>query len=131
MYLNKLFLFLNEIDISNFADDTTASVYQKNLAELLEKLERNSWISHPLGWNDYMKWSSDKCLLFISGHKYEHQWAQIGKDMVWEEIKVKLLGTTTENELKFGSNILNIFSKANNKIKCFKYLNISAAKDTL
>ena len=29
--------------------------------------------------------------------------------MVWEEIKVKLLGTTTENELKFGSNILNIF----------------------
>ena len=51
--------------------------------------------------------------------------------MVWEEIKVKLLGTTTENELKFGSNILNIFSKANSKIKCFKYLNISAAKDTL
>ena len=42
LYLNKLFLFLNEIDISNFADDTTPSVYQKNLAELLEKLERNS-----------------------------------------------------------------------------------------
>lgn len=78
-----------------------------------------------------MNLNTDKCHLLTSIHKYEHRWTQIGKDMVWEEIKVKLLGTTTENELKFGSNILNIFSKANNKIKCFKYLNISAAKDTL
>ena len=36
-----LFLFLSEIDVCNFADDTTPFVCHKNLAELLEKLERN------------------------------------------------------------------------------------------
>ena len=36
-----LFLFLSEIDVCNFANDTTPFVCHKNLAELLEKLERN------------------------------------------------------------------------------------------
>ena len=41
IYLNDLFLLLNEIDLCNFADDTTLFAYHKNLAELLGKLERN------------------------------------------------------------------------------------------
>ena len=28
-----------------------------------------------------------KSHLLIFGHKLEHQWAQIGKDMVWQENK--------------------------------------------
>ena len=42
IYLNDLFLFLNKIDVCNFANDNTPFVWNKNLAELLEKLERNS-----------------------------------------------------------------------------------------
>ena len=42
IYLNDLFLFLNEIDVSNFANDATPFVCHKNLTELLEILERNS-----------------------------------------------------------------------------------------
>ena len=41
IYLNDLFLFLNKIDICNFANNTTPFVCQENLAKLLEKLERN------------------------------------------------------------------------------------------
>ena len=39
IYLNNLFLFLNEIDVCNFDNNTTPSMCHKNLAELLEKLE--------------------------------------------------------------------------------------------
>ena len=39
--------------------------------------------------------------------------------MVWEENKVKLIGITINNELKFDSYILNICSKANKKFNVF------------
>ena len=38
IYLSDLFLFLNEMDDSNFANDTTPFVCHKNFKELLEKL---------------------------------------------------------------------------------------------
>ena len=42
IYLSYLFLFLNEIDVCNFDNNTTPSMCHKSLAELLENLERNS-----------------------------------------------------------------------------------------
>ena len=37
-----MFFALNEIDICNFADDTTPYVCDSNLKSVLEKLEHNS-----------------------------------------------------------------------------------------
>ena len=88
----------------------------KNLAELLEKVERNSELAIHWFEDNYIKLHSGKCYLLISGHKYEHQWVHIGKDMVWEENKVKHLGITIDNELIFDNHILNICSKANKKL---------------
>ena len=88
----------------------------KNLAKLLEKLERNSEIAiHSLGlssnqwmaisefpsgysnnFTNFTNLNTGKSHLLIFGHKYEHQWAQIVKDMVWQENKVKFLGKTIE-----------------------------------
>ena len=59
-----------------------------------------------------MNSSTGKCHLLISGHKYEYRQAQIGKDKVWGENKVKLLGITIDNELIFDIHILNICLKA-------------------
>ena len=89
IYLNDLFSFLNEIDVSNFANDTSHFVCHKNLKELLKKLERNSELA--IHWFDdnYIKLYTGKCHLLISGPKYENQRAQIVKDMVWEENKVE------------------------------------------
>ena len=39
-----------------------------------------------------MKLNTDKCHLLISESRYEHFWAQIGKDNIWEGREVKLLG---------------------------------------
>ena len=63
-----------------------------------------------------MNLNTVKCHLLISGHKYEYQQAQISKDKVWEENKVKLLGIKIDYELIFDSHILNIYLKAKKKI---------------
>ena len=58
--------------------------YGKNYFERISELAIQ-WLQ-----DKYMKLSTDTCHLLIFGHKYKHQWAQIGKYMVWEENEVKL-----------------------------------------
>ena len=89
------------------------SCVTKTFAELLKKI-----FELTIHWfeDNYMKLNIDKCHLLISRHKYEHQWAQIGADIVWEENEVKLLGIRKENELKFDSYISNIRLKANKNL---------------
>lgn len=79
-------------------------VFHKNLTQLLEK---NIWRQ--------LYQITDKWHLLISGHKYEHEWTQIGTNMVWEENQVKLLGITMY-KITFDSRILNICLKANKKL---------------
>ena len=78
-------------------DCRVAFVCHKNLAKLLEELERNSELA--INWleDNYMGLNTDKSNLLIFGHKQEHQWAQISKDMVWQENTVKFLGKTIDN----------------------------------
>ena len=64
----------------------------KNLAKLLQKLERNSELAIHWLEETYMHLNTGKSHLLIFGHKQEHQSAQIGKDMVWQENKVKFFG---------------------------------------
>ena len=69
----------------------------KSLAKLLQKLERNSELAIHWLEENYMHLNTGKSHLLIFGHKQEHQWAQIGKDMVWQKNKVKFLGKTIDN----------------------------------
>ena len=52
----------------------------------------------------------------MSGFKYEHTWAQIGKDKIWEDNEVKLLGVAIDNGLNFDTHINSICKKANQKL---------------
>ena len=115
IFLNDLFFFLNDIQVCNCADDATPFVCSQNLAEVVKKLEENSDLAINWFQNNYMKLNTDKCHLLMSGSKYEHFWAQIGKDRIWEDNEVKLLGITIDNSLKFDTHINNICTKANQK----------------
>ena len=83
-----------------------------------KNLERNSELATQWFEENSMNLNTDKCRLLISGHKYEYQQAQISKDQVWEEYKVKLLGIAIDNKLIFDSHFWNIYSKTKKK-KCF------------
>ena len=113
IYLNDLFFFLQEIQVCNFADDTTLLICNESLEIVLNHLEKNSDLAILWFENNYMKLNTDKCHLLVSGVKYEQIWAQIGIDRIWEEKQVKLLGITIDTELKFETHISNLCNKGN------------------
>ena len=75
---------------------------------LLQKLEHNSELAIAWFEANYMKLNTGKCHLLISRNKHEHMWAKIGQDIVGESNRVKLLGVTTDNHLKFDSYVKSI-----------------------
>ena len=105
-----MFFAVNEIDICNFADDTTPYVCDSNLKPVLEKLG--------IVWFEmnYMKPNTDKCHLLISGNKNEYMLAKLDQDIVWESNDAKLLGVTIDNNLRFDKHVSNIFLKVNRKL---------------
>ena len=110
----------------NFADDTTTYVCRNNLDFALTELEKHSTIAIEWFENNYMKMNLDKCRLFISGNKFEHLWAKIGNDRIWENWTVKLLGISIDNELKFDEHLSNVCLKVYKKLSALmiirKYL---------
>ena len=63
-----------------------------------------------------MKLNTDKCHLIIAGNKYEHIWAKLGEELIWEENSVKLLGVTIDRQLKFDKHVFDICTKAGRKL---------------
>ena len=82
IYLNDLFLALKDVEVCDFADDTTPFVCDLELNTALNKLEENSAIALNYMFEiNYMKLNSDKCHLLVSGHHYEEMFVNIGKDI--------------------------------------------------
>ena len=75
---------MNDIDICNFADDTTAYVCDVNLESVPEKLEENSELVVTWFEKDYVKLNTE-----------------LNKGKIWESNKVKLLGVKTDNVTYF------------------------------
>ena len=77
----------------------------KNLNFVRTKLEEHSFIAIEWFQNNYMKMNSNKYHLFISGNKFEHLWAKIVNNRIWENRTVKLLGITVDIEIKFDEHL--------------------------
>ena len=58
-----------------------------------------------------MKLNTDKCHLFVAGHKSEYTWVRVGPDEIWEDHSIKLLGVSINNKLKFDKHVLYIIKK--------------------
>ena len=122
IYLNDLFYVLYDVDICNYADNTTPNLRDSSLKVVIEKLRKISqlvikWFSH-----NYMKLNAEKCEFLITGHRFEHLWLNVGETQVWEKNQVKLLGITIDNELKFDDHITKICRKANSKLSALSRL---------
>ena len=98
-HLPKWFIFLKDVGICNFAEDTTTYISDKSLENVLKSLEKNSMLPIRCFENNYMKLNTDKCRLIVLGYKHEQVWANIGKDLIWESNDVKLLGVTIDTDL--------------------------------
>ena len=104
-----MFLFLPNINITNFADDAAPYEMDKSVEALIEKLTDvtvlNIWFE-----NNYMKPNDDKCKLIIT--KENAPSVRIGNDIITCSNSVKLLGVTTDNKLNFKEHLTNICKKS-------------------
>ena len=70
IYVNDLLFFLKDLGICNFADDIVTYISDESLENFLKSLEKNSMLA--ISWFEkiYMKLSTDKCHLIVSGYKH-------------------------------------------------------------
>ena len=71
IFQNDLFFVLKDIDVCNFADDTSPHACDISLDELLMRLEHDPALAVCWFESNYIKLNTDKCHLIISGNTHE------------------------------------------------------------
>ena len=122
IYLNDFFFLTESTDVCNFADDTTFYACDRNLNDLINRLEHDSFLATEWFENNSMKLNDDKCHLLVSGDKYESMWAQIGKAKIWESKTQQLLGIEIERTLNFDEHVKSLCKKAGRKLSVLSRL---------
>ena len=116
IYLNDLFFILDETEICNYADDTGLHVCDKDLGEVIRRLEHDARLAIEWFESNYMKLNSSKCKVLIAGHRFEHLWLDLGNNKIWESTNAKMLGIRIDNSLKFDKHITELCRNASRKL---------------
>ena len=116
IYLNDLFLFLEETEVCNYADDTTNYTCGPNVENVLAKLENDALVISEWFPNNRMKLNEDKCHLMIFGGKSNEVSVKIGEASVKESKEEKLLGIIFDQTLSFKQHVRALCKKASQKL---------------
>ena len=87
----------------------------QNLYDLINRFERDSFLSTSWFASNYLKLNTEKYQLLISRDKCKKTVKDIGKDKSWETSNMELLGIVIDNQLKFDRYISKSCSNTNNK----------------
>ena len=82
LLFNNLFLELADIHASNHAENTTVSVSEHNLKDLITELDDVCWSAILWYENNFMQLNQSKCHLLASG-THEHLFVRV-EEMIWE-----------------------------------------------
>ena len=115
IYLNDIFYFIEETDLTNYADDNTPYTIESKVDILINILEKNTSILIKWFENNYFKMNTDKCKLLITKHGEEAS-AKIGNDVIKASKSVKLLGITIDNKLNFNEHVSKLCKKTSQKL---------------
>ena len=89
----------------------------QNLYDLINRFERDSFLSTSWFASNYLKLNTEKYQLLRSRDYCEKTVKDIGEDKIWETSNIELLGIVIDNQLKFYMHISKLCSNANNE--CF------------
>ena len=117
IYLNDLFMFLEETEICNYADDTTINLCGANIENVImhlgsDALKITEWFP-----NNCMKLNEDKCHLMIFGAKGSNETTiKFGEACVNERAEENLLGITFDQSLSFKKHVQALCKTASQKL---------------
>ena len=120
IFINDLFLFVENSDIYNYADDNSLTVADKNIDNIINKLESDIEILNLWFIDNRLVLNGDKCQFMImeSSRSLRNttQTVSIAGKTVEECKKSKLLGITFDNQLTMNDHIKYICKQASNKL---------------
>ena len=113
IFLSDLFLFFDDIDIANYADEKTPYIchLDSKIAQNLEKV-----VTKLITWfnNNRMKANPDKYHFLLTGEN--EQTFSINDVLIKSSRVEKLLGITIDNKLNFQTHTNNLCSKVSQKL---------------
>ena len=122
IFINDLFYLFDDIDVCNYADDTTLHACDTSLKVLMERLECAAnkavdWFKH-----NHLKLNPSKCHLLICGHKYECILAEIDGTTIIESYEEKLLGIYIGRDLTLENHVNYLCQNAGRKLNALARL---------
>ena len=114
IYLIDLFMFTEQFDIVNYADDNTPYACEKSIEDVIVTLENSAasvfkWIKF-----NYLKANPEKSHVVLSdNHKRD---INILSERIQNTPSETLLGITIDNDLKFDIHVKSLCKKANLKL---------------
>ena len=120
IYLNDLLISVDDIEICNYAHDTTLYTCDKNLQNVVERLENVSL--KVMKWFSYncLKLNEDKChFLALGAARDEPVTIKNGNASVQNSTQEKLLGVTIDNKLTFEHHVAGLRQTTSNKPYAF------------
>ena len=110
-------LFIQNSDICNYADDTTIYTCNKNLDNIVDRLENDCSIALEWFSDNFMKLNADKCHLLVLGQRCDDPvTVRIGSADVVNSSEEKLLGVQIDSKLSFDNHVSKLCQKASNKL---------------
>ena len=114
--MNYLLMFVPDIDICNYADDTTLYVSDTDTIHILNKLESSISTVAKSFTDNCMRLNREECHFMVFGDQSNDLTLQIETTPVVESTEQKLQGITVDKKLTFKTHVEFSCKKANQKL---------------
>ena len=115
VYLSDFFLFIEESDVANYADDNSAYACKEDIHSVIKQLEKDSrtlleWVT-----NNVLKANPDKFHLLLNSVDNNLS-IIVDQHEIANSCNEKLLGVTIDNKLSFDEHVAGLCRKASQKL---------------
>ena len=133
IYICDLFFDIIEIDIANYADDTTPYALDLKLENVVKLLEENAdklfdWFS-----NNYLKANPDKCHLLVNTTGNIR--INVRNETISNSSNQKLLGICFNSNFRFDEHVASLSKKASQKLNALtrvaQYMNLAQRRSIM
>ena len=116
IFLNDLFLFVENSDLSSYADENTLYNSVSDLEKVKQTLRQDTQIITKWFYENYMVLNSGKCHFMCLGQNTVNEIFVYDKIEMKNSKEEKVLRLIIDNKLRFKSHAKNICKKASQKI---------------
>ena len=130
IFLNDMFYSIKEVKIANYADDNTTYSTDKDMTDLLGKLENETSILLEWFKVNEMKSNEDKCHLLFVNHQDDVS-VKLGNEIIAGSPSIDLLGVKIDSTLNFNEHVSKLCKKGNQKLHALARISKYLSKDKL